>query len=290
MGDRALVEHGQKYRQVTGVDTRGRLQKANRRLHDALKVRGLLDEAGFGMVPIIHWKDMSPDEKLARGTKFMRDNGIETEYGLRKASSGIHAALKRAGLLCRMEFRERRKPRDMDDAELIAHARAEAARLDALSRSGLKQKATATFRELERRGLLYKAGFPRQETRWAGFSDRQAIAHVKSVMEFEGITTKRALLRSHGDLYRLLRRRKLLGRIAFEPLHMSWSGRSDAEVLAMARKAIGKGGMTREEFAKTQNAIYEELCKRGIQRQLGLAYERGMRRPSDAAAPQNSLF
>jgi hypothetical protein len=212
------------------------------------------------------------DEKLVQFTiRYMIENGIGRRGELHKTESGLYKALKRRGLLDQVSFEEKRRSWEMNDAEIIEHAKRFMKENGIFGRKELKSADQGLYRILRVRRLLDKVGFEKKQQKsrpWKKMTDDEIIELTRKFMKENGIKGKKELQNADMRTYQALRKRGLLDRIGFEerkPKQRSWIKMTDDEIIELARKFMKENGINgKNDLEKADKGLCKILMRRGL--------------------------
>lgn len=108
-----------------------------------------------------------------------------------------------------------------------------------------------------------------RKRRPAGFfdsmADAQLVEYASRTINRGCIKSKSELKRRDSSLIQVLRRRKLIGKIAFEGGMGDWHSLSDAELVALGQRSADRSGaVSRYDLSQKDRKLYSALQRRGL--------------------------
>ncbi|MHA2069008.1 MAG: hypothetical protein ACXABY_31990, partial [Candidatus Thorarchaeota archaeon] len=171
------------------------------------------------------WACMSDVRLVAYAQNFVWEKNVKRPIGLRKLKSGLYNALQRRGLLAKVEFEKRRRPKGffskMSDDKFLEYAQGVVNEKGVKTPKGLKGADRVLYDTLRGRGLLGRLEFEkRRKQRAAGFfkkmSNKEILGIVREVVKENKVKTPWGLSGVDKGLYSALQRRGLLAKVEFE--------------------------------------------------------------------------
>lgn len=263
MSDEQLVAHANRTMREQNLKYRTHLPRG---IYSTLSSRKLLGRVQTEGAPR-RWAVMDDAALAGHAKRFMEENGITGRNEFTNAAPGLCKALRKRGLLGRLEFEDRagRSWAPMSDGRLLEYAREAITQHGITTRHKLGVIDKNLYEEVRRRGLLNSLGLGRATVDWAGMGDGTLLKAARDFMAKEGITTSYKLELANPGIYGALRRRKLLGRAGFERTTAGLDGMDDKKLLAHARSEMSRLGLaTRTQLQKKATGIYGALRARGL--------------------------
>jgi hypothetical protein len=230
-----------------------------------------------------YWAAMSNAELITYGRKFMRENQIETKYGLKKANPRLYRALIKYGQLEKLDFREcQRDWSRLNNRQLIERAQSMIDSEGILTRKGLGKRDAGLLQALRNRKLLGELRFPTDKRRWSLYSDEELISHAQKLVDESGIRNREELRGKDSGLYGALHTRKLLEFVVFEvrkKKRRNWNQMKRSVIVSYAKKVIkSKGIKNRIGLEKEDGGLYNALRKRKLLDRVGLPSSRASKK------------
>jgi len=157
MHDEAIVELARKTMEEKGIIGRKALFDKYPRMYAILRRRELLEEVGF-VEKQRSWNEMSDVEIVELAMKVMGEKEISLKEELRKCDSGLYQALRRRGIIDKVEFEDKKRYwKKMSDGEIIELTMNLIQENKITARSDLKKLDYGLYQVLGKRGLLDRA-------------------------------------------------------------------------------------------------------------------------------------
>jgi len=263
-----IVEFSRKVMRENGITSKEELKKVDSGLHHALRLRGLLDQAGFEEKrrKKRSWKGLSDEDVVELARKVMEENKITGSKELESADSRLYDILRKRSLLERINFEVKHISwRDMDNEQIVDLARKTMEEKGIIGRRAFSVECPRLYAILGRRGLLEEVGFVEQQRSWSDMSDIEIVEFARKVIEEKEISLKAELRKCDSGLYQALRRRGIIDEVGFEDKKRYWKKMSNEEIVEFARKLIREKKMAaRSDLKKLDYGLYQALGKRRL--------------------------
>lgn len=212
MTEMELVDHAERTMKDLGIQGKKELLLADGRLHSALAKRGLLGKVGF-VANRRDWARMTDEELLSHAKRIIEENGMCTKKGFLGVAGGLAAALRKRGLLGKVEFGGKRRDwASMSDEEIILYAKRTIERGGIMNSNQLRWADSGLLIVLYNRGLIGRIGFKSKKRSWK-ISDDELVEHARSFLEENGIRGKGGLREADYGLYSVLCKRRLIDQV-----------------------------------------------------------------------------
>ncbi|MFH1684720.1 MAG: hypothetical protein ABH983_00280 [Candidatus Micrarchaeota archaeon] len=223
------------------------------------------------------WRKMTDEQIVEYTRKWIEENRITGRKDLSKTDLGLYGALQKRGLLGEIRLKDKRGKRrfwaSMSNEDIMEIARKVMEERGISERNELRNADSGLYYVLGKRGLVEDVGFENIQRSWENMSDEEVIELAKTVMENEGITGRKEMVKVDSGLYYILGKRGLLDKVGFEEKRRkkrSWNGVSDEEVIELAKTVMERNGISgREELKKTDLGLYDVLRKRRLLDSVG---------------------
>lgn len=181
------------------------------------------------------WSRMDNDAVIACASGTIRKKGITSITGLENEDSGLVRIIRLRGIEGMLPLGLKRADwKGAGDDELLAKARALMAERGIKTSSDFRRAEPKLHCALAHRRLLGKAGFAAAYRDWGAMSPDEIVSHAAAFMKERGIRIQAELRKADYGLWNALNRRKLLGRMPFEPGRREWGKVGHDELAAAA--------------------------------------------------------
>ena len=184
-------------------------------LYSALRSRKLFSEVGLENT-LRQWTTMSDEKLVELADNFVEERAIRTSTKLHEEDPGLYEALRRRGLLYKIEFEDKRRQRKwarMSYEELVSFAKNFIKQKQITNRTGLAEADRGLYSALRDRKLLDMVGLENRNKAhrdWAAMNDKELTDYAMDVVAKRGIGNRGALVKEDGKLYSILWKRQLL--------------------------------------------------------------------------------
>jgi hypothetical protein len=238
-------------------------------LYQTLLKRGLMSRIEFGRKER-DWQRYSDDELVEYAQGFVDEKRVRGRASLSKKDRGLHRALKKRGLLSRIDFEaERRRWSLYSDDRLMAFAKKVMHEQNIFTRKNFRKLERGLYQALLKRKLLSRLELKTEERAWSTYSDDDFVEYAQRTVDGKGIVSKIDLMQKDGGLYGTLIRRKLINRVRFRKMQGRkprnyYSGMSDDELVACAEDIVKDEGIEYLSHLRRHPALLGALYKRGL--------------------------
>jgi hypothetical protein len=268
--DSELISRANRLIMEFGIGKRYGLLCRDRSLYEVLKERGLL--GSFQFAPAHRWASLNDEELVSTAKEYVKKHGISSKVELQKKACGLDQALRKRGLLAKLEFPELRIPdayyMEMPENELLSHAREAVLEHAISSRTELSAHNNTLYRALIQRKLILKVALERDMGMWFLKTDDELLAIAEKMIAERGYGFRTELMRAESGLYSNLKARGLLGRLRFKVNlreRRPWNGMSDDDMLSFAMGEMeAKGIRTKTALRKGDSGLYQALMNRNL--------------------------
>ncbi len=270
LSDEQLLEYARRLMVEKRINGKKELQNEDKGLYSILHRRKLISKIKFDE-KMRSWTGMSDEEIVELAREVMKENKISGKSELGKIDYALYAILKDRGLLDEVGFEEKLKAwQEMDDQEIIEHARKFMKEKGIKGRRELGNADPGLYAILYRRELLDEIGFTQKKRFWKKTSNEELIELARRVMEEHRITYRSEFSSADPGLYGALRKRGLLGDIEFEEKIRSWKDKTDEELIELTRKIMEEKKITgKTELDRAYHALFNHLKMRGLLDRVG---------------------
>ncbi len=264
--DEEVVGIARKLIAEKGVRNPSGLQKENFGLYKVLWKRRLLGKLIFREK---QRKWGSDEEVVGIARKLVEEKEIRNPRGLEKADAGLYQILVRRNLVEEVGFEKMRKVRKWGpDEEVIGIAKNLVQERRIRCPEELNEADTGLYQVLRKRNLFGQVGFERIQRVWG--SDEKVLEEVRKAIEGRKIKNPKELEKSDPKMYDVLRRRKLLAKVAFKERRVMRKWGSDENVLGIAGRFIGENEIRNAwGLERADRGLYTVLLRRKL---LGQAF------------------
>ncbi len=268
MTDSEVLDYARKAIEKGGTGFRQDLKNADSGLHEILRKRNLLGKLEFGKKQK-RWG--SDEEVVGIARKLIEEKEIRNPRDLEKADAGLYQILVRRNLVEEVGFEKMRKVRKWGpDEEVIGIAKNLVQERRIRCPEELNEADTGLYQVLRKRNLFGQVGFEKMQRVWG--SDEEVLEEVRKVIEGRKIKNPKELEKSDPKMYDVLRRRKLLAKVAFKERRVMRKWGSDENVLGIAGRFIGENEIRNAwGLERADRGLYTVLLRRKL---LGQAFAR----------------